>query len=478
MGSTSIKQFLVLVIVTQVLISGCVSQKDQASERHRRTVETFKALSDYSESLILRQGVYVVGNIQHEVFDSRVRYTLRNIRLSNKENEYSFNLLKPSFYGKYSCAGVCVLINQYDRDLDSQGMTILERFFSENENALYTFYSDFYLLNKNLELMTEKNRYFVFSYLNHLVQNANTFSNIENFSRWFKSKTSLEAYTDYLSQVELISTEDIESFHVDFIESSLLTINRSNEANEFVLSNSLDEILVSRVDKEQLSFSAIETADELLINQSKSNTSEPEIAQYSDIEIEGGILKNTPDEQILVSRVDKEPLSFSALETADELLINQSKSNASELEMAQDLDFEIKWLILKTAPDDVMQVKVPTSTKDEQLIANFMQQRNATYSELELDTKGISVPTNFESFSNGMTLCTHQENYIGKVVSLETQRVILDLIGQAQYEELGVFKNYPSGMFNQVKQEVLIMQLEGEKSFLISDVMPCKIKGV
>lgn len=422
MGSASIRQFVVLVIVIQLLLSGCVSQKDLASERHRTTVEKFKALSDYSESLIIQQGVYVVGNIQHAVSDAGVSYTLKDIRLSHKENEYSFNLLSPSFYGKYSCSDVCVLINQYDIAPDSQGMTILERFFSENENVLYAFYSDFYLLNKNLELMTEKNRYFVFSYLNHLAQSANTFSSVEDFSRWFKSKTSLEAYIEYLSKVELISIQDIEKFHVDFIESSLLTSNNSNEASEFVLSDSLDEMLASRVDKEQLPFRLLETADELLVNQSKLNSVEPEITQYSDMEIE--------------------------------------------------------WLTLKTTPDDEMRFNVSTTTKDEQLIANFLQQQNATNSELGLDAKDVSVSVNIDTFSNGMMLCTSQENYIGTVVSLETESVILDLIGQAQYEELGVLKNYPSGVFNQVKQEVMIMQLEGEKVFLISDVTPCKIKGM
>ncbi|MBE0363765.1 hypothetical protein PULV_a1254 [Pseudoalteromonas ulvae UL12] len=423
MGSASITRFIVLIIVIQSLISGCASQKDLASERHRATVEKFKALSEYSESLITQQGIYVVGNIQHAVSDSGVSYTLKDIRLSHQENEYSFNLLTPSFYGKYSCSDVCVLINQYDIATDNQGMTILERFFTENEHELYAFYSDFYLLNKNLELMTDKNRYFVFSYLRHLTQNENTFSSIENFSLWFKRETSLDAFTEYLSKVELISSQDIASFHVDFIEPSLLTSNNSDEVGLTVVSESLDEVLVSKVDEEQLTFKQYKTTDELLVGQSQLNRLEPEIAQYSDI--------------------------------------------------------EEAWLVLNTYPKhESIHFDIPATTMDEQLIAELSFHKDSIKSKVDLSANDVSQSTSIETLSYDMTVCTSQENYIGKVVSVEKGDVIIDLIGQAQYEDLEGLRNYPSGILTRLKQEVMIIQLNGEKIFPISDVTPCKIKGV
>ena len=191
------KQLIALVLLC--LISACSTPIKIAGEKHRVAAEKWKELSNYTSSELPSFGFTVTAKLGVTTKENKTELDFSDIKLATQANQLSLDLLVPDFTGKYMCNPVCNQFTEYDTLYSVQGRTLLDRYLTQQEFKLFSFYSDMFVLNDALLTLQQENSELLYYYLNYLTLVQEDVSSLEELTAFLGEHLSIGNFRAFLS---------------------------------------------------------------------------------------------------------------------------------------------------------------------------------------------------------------------------------------------------------------------------------------
>jgi len=180
-------------------MTACQTTLKQAGEAHQTAGEKWYALGQYASSTLTSYGVTVTAKLNVDNDDPNgVGFVIGDIGLSESEDNFSVDLLRPNFEHKYICTPVCTQLVEYLNDAKKNSDTLLTKYFDKHEFELFEFYGDIYVLDDQLALLAQINATLVDDYLHLLIKSNNQFDTLKEFSAFLREKINKNAYQHFV----------------------------------------------------------------------------------------------------------------------------------------------------------------------------------------------------------------------------------------------------------------------------------------
>lgn len=190
------KQVMTLLLLC--LITACATPIKIAGEKHRIATEKWKALSTYTSSELPSLGFTVTAKLGVTTIENKTELDFSNIKLATQANQLSLDLLLPDFKDKYMCNPVCSHFTEYDTLYSVQGRTLLDRYLTQQEFKLFSFYSEMFVLNDALQTLQQENSELLYYYLNYLSLVQEDVSSLDELTSFLKENLSLSNYRTFI----------------------------------------------------------------------------------------------------------------------------------------------------------------------------------------------------------------------------------------------------------------------------------------
>jgi len=190
----------VILFFCVLTLTACQSKMAIDGKKHQTAGEKWVALAQYSSSTLDQYGIKITTSLSVDERDSAINFILGDIRLSNKETNFTINLLAPSFENKYICTPICVQLVEYSKFSDNDSSTLLSKYFSKHEFELFKFYSDLFILEDQLKLLAQINNELLDDYLLWLSRNNISMKTFSEFTQFFSNKLTEKSFESYIRE--------------------------------------------------------------------------------------------------------------------------------------------------------------------------------------------------------------------------------------------------------------------------------------
>lgn len=400
-----------LVLFNSFLLLSCQSALDVAGNTHQSVEAKWRALSAYAESKLLKYGVTVKADLIVERQKNQAMFNLRNIGFSLKATRRELDLLNPSFEQKYICLPECYQLLEYT-DLDGQSSgTMLSNFYLKYEFELFQFYGDLVLLSAQLEELKEYNAVLLNPYLTSLTQSKYSFESIKSFTVFLMEVLTLESYQRYIDNPDVLLT--------DFLEGYFISPDKAWNVAE----------------NAKLSFTG--NSENSIIN-NDDQIFKSDVSQFSNpVEINGPEKMWVPDEKN----------SPDTMWNNEEVLDNKGWLDNDELSIVY-----LTWL------------EQSEKSAEMSIFSNLPKADESFW--LEARKLPIVLAT---------MVCSFQENFFGKVISIGDDEVEVALIGKGKTLKQGILGNLPSGSLFSATTAISFIPLNDNVYLNKNDIAPCMI---
>lgn len=191
------KQLMTLVLMC--LISACSSPLKIAGEKHRVATQKWKALSNYTSSELPNLGFTVTAKLGLTIKENKTELDFSEIKLATQANRFSLDLLTPDFKDKYMCKPMCFQFTEYESRYSEQGKTLLDRYLTQQEFKLFSFYSYMFVLNDALLTLQQENSELLYYYLDFLILVQEDVSSLEELTAFLDKHLSIDNYRAFIT---------------------------------------------------------------------------------------------------------------------------------------------------------------------------------------------------------------------------------------------------------------------------------------
>jgi len=189
------------------------------------------------------------------------------------------------------------------------------------------------------------------------------------------------------------------------------------------------------------------------------------------IEIESNINGLNLSKEQLALRFLKLKISKNEFSTLNEIADFIEQSLTSETAIFNTIEQEV---VNSNENSEVNSSSTPTlnATKDEAVqVSTHIEDRMPIESNSEIDT----LDSNLKVLSLSQLICSYKNNYFGEVIELSSEKVAVQIIGQAKYQAKGEIKDRPEGYLFQQIGDFSYIELSEIKIFNRTEVDVCQV---
>jgi hypothetical protein len=205
----------------------------KAGQSHALTFKKWQALSEYASSSYLSNhpSLHIVGELTIDSSEQDNKFVLTNLKLSATETVFQINLLHPQFESKYICTPQCLQLTEYLKQ-NSEGNTMLTRYFDQYEFELFKLYGEVFTLDEQIKDKRETSPEYFNQYLSWLIKYQKESEDIEAFILYLRNIFSEENYVSFVGQPQQLYSHlftDNADAEISFPETPILdTVNWSD----------------------------------------------------------------------------------------------------------------------------------------------------------------------------------------------------------------------------------------------------------
>jgi hypothetical protein len=217
-----LKKNISVLLLAIFSLFGCQSRLDVVGQDHALVVKKWQELAKYTDKSTTNNPFIIVGKLAVDRQSEVHKFVLTDIHLTQEENHFELNLIRPSFDNKYICMPVCLQLTEYFSN-NQDNTTMLYRYFEQQEFELFKFYGDVVLQNDSINELLEFYPVAATQYINWLIRKEQKFQDLVSLTAFLRGALTKE------NIILFLNTPD--DFYMDLLTNSQNMLNKSNVWN-------------------------------------------------------------------------------------------------------------------------------------------------------------------------------------------------------------------------------------------------------
>lgn len=190
---------LVVTAVLLMLLSACQAWQFTPSNLHKKSVQQWHSLAQFSGDTLKETGYTVAGSLQfvtNELGEETVKIV--NVRLTKKVKSTEIDLLAPSFINKFVCKKQCYPINSMHQ-VGNKLVSLLTYSFSTSEADLFEFYGFMYKANQLVNAYYQQVPQQAKEYFSWVYKQRHVSGDVGEFIKYFDKTIEKQSVINYVS---------------------------------------------------------------------------------------------------------------------------------------------------------------------------------------------------------------------------------------------------------------------------------------
>lgn len=340
------------------------------------------------------------------------KFKLTHYKISKDPSKQDIDLLVPNFEHKYICSPVCYQLIEYINFSGEDGNTLLTNYFDRHEFELFKFYGDIQLLNKQLAKLAEHDQRLLKSYLTALSYQSTSFESAKEFIQFLTTSLTSSSLESFKDNPEDLFSPFLNDYQV-IADNQWNIINR--EQGEW-----------TDISKEQDKWTSVSKEYE-----------------WADVNKEQDEWADVNKEQDKWASVTKE------------------RDEWTEISKEQG-----EWTTSTEIPELIWSNK-PTLLPEALWLKETIDKKESDNNQLSWQSSKASP------IKVGHNVCSYKENFFGLVVAVSSDKVIVNLLGQAKIINEGIVYPASEGDLFTMNENLYFSPLAEKRTFERSDVASC-----